>query len=171
MRTFIILLLVFTGISCSPVRVVSTETFAEDLSRYKTYNYYQPTTSPGVYDDVLLAAIDKQLEERGFTKSDNPDLKINIGKSFTNVAQTRETDYRDIRYSGERNYQWESDEVIVNEYKEGTVVLDIVETSSGNLVWQGIAASILEGELNKKNTKMAARIDAAIEKLFRRFPG
>ena len=87
------------------------------------------------------------------------------------MAQTRETDYRDIRYSGERNYQWESDEVIVNEYKEGTVVLDIVETSSGNLVWQGIAASILEGELNKKNTKMAARIDAAIEKLFRRFPG
>ena len=97
-------------------------------------------------------------------------MKINIGRSITDVAHTRETDYRDIRYSGQRNYQWESDEVVVNEYKEGTVVLDCVDTSNGTLVWQGIAASILEGDLDKRNDKMAGRIDAAMEKLFKRFP-
>ena len=150
---------------CMPVRVVSTDAKVDDFSNYRTYGFYQ-VEQEGPYLDVLKSAISEQLNRKGYESAPNPDLMINIGSSVEEKVQTRETDYRDIAYMGQRNYSWQSEEVIVNQYKEGTVVLDFVDVSSNQMVWQGVAAGTISG----KETEMVKRIDKAMEMLFESFP-
>lgn len=152
--------------SCAPVRIVSTQSNVEDFSAYETYNYFPPDGTTGPYYNELIASIDRELAAKGMVKSDNPSLRINIGTSIKDVSQSRETDYRDIRYTGQRNYQWESEELVVYEYREGSAVLDFVDEATGKLLWQGIAA----GTLDSKEDRVISRIDKAMAKLFSQFP-
>ncbi len=171
MKSFLLFgLSIFLCLGCSTVKVGSTVALTDDFSMYKTYNFYEPEATTGPYYNDLVASIEKQLNARGMTKSTSPDLMINIGTSVKDVTQTRDTDYRDIQYSGQRTYNWESQEVVVNEYKEGTVILDFVDTSSGQMVWQGSASSMLDNSQLKKKEKMVERIDATIAKLFTQIP-
>ncbi len=153
-------------LACTPVRVISTEIIADDFENYKTFNFYEVEQPTSIYLDDLKKAIIDQLSSKGYAISDNPDLMINIGSTIEEKVQTRETDYRDISYMGQRNYSWQSEEVVVNKYKEGTVVLDFVDTQTDELVWQGIAAGTISG----KKSEMISRINKGVEMLFEEFP-
>ncbi|MCA6074567.1 DUF4136 domain-containing protein [Fulvivirga sedimenti] len=163
---FIILAIAGFMLACTPVRVVSTEIIEKDFEGYKTFNFYEVQNSTSPYLNDLKKAVVSQLETKGYALSDNPDLMINIGSTVEEKVQTRETDYRDIAYMGQRNYSWQSEEVVVNQYKEGTVVLDFVDTKTDNLVWQGVAAGTISG----KESEMIKRINKGVEMLFRDFP-
>ncbi len=95
-------------------------------------------------------------------------LRLNIGIVVNEEVQTHETDIRTdgMRYMGQRNYHWESKEVVVDRYKEGTAKIDLVD-SLGNIgVWSGtVARTITE---NKSKTE--ERINKAISILFKKFP-
>ncbi len=167
----IVLCVLICGVTaCTPVRIVSTETNPEsDFSIYQTYNFYTDdarlASNPNLR--VLMDAISREMNQRGFTLDDSPDLMINIAVDKEEKVQTRETDFRDAPvYMGTRNYSWQSEEIVVREYEEGTVKLDLVDTDQGALVWQGIAAGTVDGN----QAKMKSRIDKAIDLLFRNFP-
>ena len=167
-RQSILILIVLVAYACTPVRVVSTEQVAENFSEYKTFDFYQITNGEGPYTADLKNAIVRELEKKGYTRDQqSPDLRINIGTTVEDKVQTRETDYRDIAYMGQRNYSWQSEEVVVNEYKEGTVVIDFVDSGEDKLVWQGVAAGTISGN----ESEMIKRIDKAMEMLFDKFPG
>lgn len=156
--------------SCTPVRVVSTDTSPDmDFSSYETFGFVEadPEMAMTPNLDYLKDAIAGQLNRRGLTQSENPDILINIATDVESKVQTRETDIRDApRYMGTRNYSWQSEEIVVNEYEEGTVKIDVVDAGSNQMVWQGIAA----GTLTTNREKMQNRIDKAMEALFNEFP-
>lgn len=146
-----------------------------DFSKFKTFNVndldiknvseFEPKKE-GI--NILIEEINNQMISRGYEKvNENPDLIINIGIVITNEEQTRETDLRDAPiYIGQRNYHWESEEVIVRKYIEGTATLDIVSSKDNELIWQAISSAILE----KKQEKNKKKIVKAVKKLFKRFP-
>jgi hypothetical protein len=161
--------LVFKG--CTPVRVVSSNLKpGTTIKSYQTYNYmdisfkneaFTELNSEGI--QILKTAIDQQMQERGFTKTQNPDLWLNIGIVIEDKVQTRQTNIRDAPlYIGQRNYSWRSKEVEVNRYKLGTVTLDLVDQQKNEQIWEGV----VQGTISNKSEKMKKRVNKGIDKLF-----
>ena len=172
--TGIIALSVFSG--CSSLRIVRAATDSSaDFQTYRTFQFLDvdfANERKFVLSDKVLAALKKyvelELNKQGITKSNNPDLYINIGVTVDTVQTTRETDYRDARtgYIGQRNYSWKSEEVVVGEYQEGTVVVEVLERSSNKQVWECAVARTIKGN----GEKLEERIQEAIELAFTRYP-
>ncbi len=146
-----------------------------DVTQYKTFQIEKvdvesfPEFKPreeGLSE--LLAAISGQMESRGYQQVESGgDLYLNLGVNITEEVQTRETDIRDApRYMGQRNYHWESEEVVVREYTAGTVTLDLVDTKKNEMIWQSVAI----GTLTPNPKKAKKRIQKAAKKLFQKYP-
>ncbi|WP_010521623.1 DUF4136 domain-containing protein [Aquimarina agarivorans] len=80
MKRLVYFMVVLLSISCTGPRVVYDYDTKTTFSAYKTYNYY-PDLKTGLSDldtKRLLDATDKALKEKGFTKSDTPQLYVNF---------------------------------------------------------------------------------------------
>lgn len=177
MRYFLLIAIpyLFTFFSCSPVRVVSTEAKEDvDFASYSTFNFMDISMKNDSLDlasipevDRLKEAITSQMEALGYTQSQNPDLWVNIGLMVEEKVQTRETNIRDAPiYIGQRRYHWESEEVVVDEYEQGTVSIDIIDAQANERIWEGVAA----GTITDNEARMENRINEAMEILFNRYP-
>jgi hypothetical protein len=167
---FLVFLLLFS--SCSTVSVLSLQE-AEDfeLDTYQTFNFYDVSPEEEILSeryrqsmDYLKESIAQQLYEKGLVKvNEDADLKVNIGIVVDEQVQTRQTDIREAPiYIGQRRYRWESKEVEVGRYQEGTVTVDLVDNQRNRLVWQGT----VEGVIPENQRKLNQQIDQATEKLF-----
>ena len=84
MKIFKLVVLLFLGImfSCSTVRVVSDYDTKIDFSTYKTFAFYKKGIDKASVSDLdkkrIMRAIEGELVEKGFSKSENPDLLISI---------------------------------------------------------------------------------------------
>jgi len=162
-------------IACSPVRKVATYQKQDaNWTPYETFNYLDisfpaATDFPGSEREikVLKAAISREMGLRGFLKTKSPHLLINIGITIRDRKTTRETTIRDAPiYIGQRNYQWESEEIVVEEYQEGMVTIDMIDAKTDQLIWQ----SVIAGILTANDKKMDDRIMKGIEIAFEDFP-
>lgn len=175
MKTWPVAFLITMFVGCSPVRIVGTKQ-TEDfrLSSYKTFGYYNVDVSGEevpMFDQrvqLIKDEISRRLTSVGLAETtSDPDLLVNIGIVVEEKIQTRETNYMDApRYMGQRNYHWESQDVEVNRYHEGTVTIDFVDAAKSSLVWQGVTSSVMARRIeeSKKNVARGA------EKLFETIP-
>ena len=91
-------------------------------------------------------------------------MKVNLTSIVDEKIQTRQTDFRTDgapRYMGQRRFSWKSEDVEVGRYKQGTLLLDLVDTKSNMIVWR----SGVEGVLPKKEKQLKTEIVAEIDKL------
>ena len=80
MKNLFSLFIIAICVACSGPKVVYDYDTQKDFSKYTTYNYY-PELNTGLSDldqKRLLAATDKSLAEKGFKKSDTPQIHINF---------------------------------------------------------------------------------------------
>ena len=162
--------------SCAPVRVVEYQKNpSADLSSYKTFGFYNLEKEGLIGEnfesnlEVLKNSIRNELSLRGYEESKvDAELLINIGVIVKEEVQTRQTDFQTdaYKYSGQRNYYWESKEVEINRYKEGTVRLEFVDAKQNTRVWFAAAA----GTVTEKKEEVEKRISEAMKKLFTYFP-
>ena len=94
----------------------------------------------------------------------NPDLAVNIGVVVEEEVQTRESDISEMRYLGQRQYHWEREDVVVGVYKVGTVSVEIVDTKTNRVVWQGSDANVI-----RKQKGIQKKIDKGVARIFRKF--
>lgn len=177
-KTLVFLAIAFL-VSCgSSSNVIKSETVSGvDFSKYNTYDFYEVQASGDTIAarfgnglSLIKAAINKEMQKRGLTQSQTiPDLKINLGIAVSEKAQTRETDWRTdgrMTYTGQRNYSWKSEEVVVGYYREGTLDLHLVDRVTNSLVWEGMAKDIIP----EKSKNMTETINIGVENLFKNFP-
>jgi hypothetical protein len=79
----VLLLVLLTGACSSGLTVRSDEDPSADFSQYRTYNFFDPMGIEGGYNSPVFgehfrAAISREMGNRGYRKSDNPDLIINV---------------------------------------------------------------------------------------------
>lgn len=175
-KTVIVFLLLIAPVFAQSQILVSYNKADDvDFSKFKTFQVYDfevkniPEFEPKKEGlNLLIAEINKQMSFRGYQKvAKNPDLMINIGVNITAEVQTRETNFRDAPiYMGQRNYHWESEEIVVRNYIEGTVTLDIVDNRKNEMIWQAVS----QGTVSKKREKNKKKIVKAVQKLFKKFP-
>ena len=161
---------------CSGIKISGISKTPEfSISKYKSFGFHEleaggsglaANIQPNV--DLLKAAIVKEMQAKGVTRTQSsPDLICNIGVVVEEKEQTRETSLtnpgdRQMTYMGSRNYSWESQEVVVGTYREGSVKVDLIDKNTMKLVWTGTAESVLPS----KAKNVPATIDEAMQKLF-----
>lgn len=173
---FLCLFLLITA--CSPsyklLKVKKEDSFK--LSDFPTYGFYDieakgDTVSQNFEKNVniIKEAIAKNLQARGLDEARDPSLKINIALNVQEQLQTRQTDFRTDglpRYMGQRRYSWKSEEVVTGKYREGTIVIDLVDAANNRMVWQGGASGIIP----EKTKSFAQDINQVVSEIIAKIP-
>ena len=147
-----------------------------NFSSYKTYDWIpQQATATGnaqqaeisntLLDKRIKEAVNLQLSREGVTRSSNsPDLLVAYHAGIENKV-----DVTDWGYSyGSYYYGYPRRDVTVYQYQKGTLIVDLIEASSQELVWRGSAqATLLD---NPTPEKVAERINSAVGKMFNKYP-
>jgi hypothetical protein len=166
------LFLLFVFASCSSVRVYSDYDKTANFSQYKTYAYQKNGIDKAEISDLdkkrILKAIDQQMALKGFTKSDTPDLLVNI---FTKEREQVDVNQFSAGWGygwgfGWNPFFWGGNNTTVNRYTEGTLFIDLIDASKKELIWQG------EGQatLTKNPEKKDAMINEFVAEILQQYP-
>ncbi len=117
------------------------------------------------FQDRLRNAVERQMARNGYARSTlagEPDLLLRYHVNFSKTVEVTGgarlgSCYRDC---GPDAYA----------YEQGTLVVDAVDARTAKTVWRGWVRDDMEGVIDRQDL-MEAEVDAAIAKVFERFPG
>lgn len=136
-----------------------------NFSQYKTYSWSSVKTKDPLLVDRIKGAVNSALAAKGLTQVDSGgDLTINA-MEITENQQTLNTFYN----GGFGGWRWGGfgDATTTTEtYKVGTLVVDLFDTQSKDLVFRGSSTDTLSNN-SGKNIK---NLNKGVEKIFKHFP-
>jgi len=152
---FLSILMTFLLASCSSVRVNTDYDKNVDFSSYKTYAFYKTGIDKVEISDLdkkrILRSIDEEMTAKGFTKSENPDLLININtKAEKNINVNQFYAGYGYGWGFGWNPYWGGN-YSVNTNTEGTLIIDLIDAKKKELIWQGEGVGYLTQNTNKKD--------------------
>jgi hypothetical protein len=123
-----------------------------NFGAYQTYNFMEdagPDTGDyqSFFTRYMIDAITIEMEKRGYTKSDNPDLLVNFNANLQDKTKVTQTSapmnsgyygYRGGHYSGWGVGYGYATETHVSQYTEGTFNIDLVDNAKRQLVWEAV---------------------------------
>jgi hypothetical protein len=150
-----------------------------DFGKYRTYGFVaksgtDSTDFKSLATQMLQNAAAREMESRGYTRSDTPDLVINFkGKleDKTDVESVPAPYYGPgwgyggwygAPYGG-----WGGSEVTTRHYKVGTLVMDVVDREKRQVVFQGGVEGVVTKEMQQNRE---AAINAAVAHIFSKYP-
>lgn len=170
-----VLAIVFLS-SCNAVRVLSDYDQKANFSAYKSYAFYKTGIDKAQISDLdkkrILRAIESEMSSRGFVKSESPDILINI---FTKEQERVDVYNNNFGWGGMRGYGWGpgfgwgwGGGSTVSTSTEGSLYIDLIDTKSKQLVWQGKGEGTLA---NTKNIqKKEQRIKEFVSQIMKQYP-
>lgn len=174
MRNIVLLIAATTMlIGCSSVRVAQDYAVGTNFNTYRTYGYYKKGIDEADINELdkkrILRAIDKEMQAAGFTKSEQPDLMVNI---FTK-SQQRVYVYNNWGWNAGWGWGWGGfgwggpmgNQVSTR--NEGVLHVDLIDTKRKELIWQGIGTAVMQF---KDPIKKTERINEMVHKIMRQFP-
>ena len=184
LKIFTVLISTMLITACgSTTKIHSDYDHSIDFSQYKTFAYYSPMGIENPNYSSLLGqmfrdAIDAQMLPRGYVKSNNPDILINVSARLEDKTQVRTTTdpmmygggyygYRGGMYDPWGGYGYGTS-THVSQYTEGTVNVDMVDVKQKRMIWEGIAI----GRVNEKEKKDELRQDimTGVAEMFEGYP-
>ena len=154
---FLPLLLIVVLTSCSSAIKVNYDYDKKaTFEQYKTFAFHQKGVSQLKISDLdkrrILSAIEEQMLTKGFTKSETPDLLINI---FTEEHETVDvTSFNNnwgYGWGWGWNPYWGGTNTTVTKSVEGTLFIDFIDAQKKELVWQGQGSGALTQKTNEKD--------------------
>lgn len=158
--------------SCATISVSSDYDKNIDYSRYKTFGFYKPGVDKVEISDLdkkrILRAIENQLVAKGFTKSENPDILVNI---FTKTREQINVNQFNAGWGygwgfGWNPWLWGGNQTSVSRSTEGTLFIDLIDAQKKELVWQGEG----QGELTRNSNKKEENINKFVAKVLEQYP-
>jgi len=168
---FLVLLTVTTA-GCATMTVGYHTASGANLERYQTWDWGPadalPISDPRLADnaffkDHLEGAVEKRLASLGFIRAPVgllPDLLIHYHTSINQRFLINETAANCA--TGDCQPQ-------TIEYEQGTLVLDVVDTSMNRLVWRGWAQNSIKQPLGNE-ARLERQINEAVARVFAHFP-
>jgi len=154
-----------------------------DFTKLKTYSwlpdskkrYADIRLNSDIFKKRIYNTVNKALAARGYKEvTDNPDFTIGYHVVIENKTSVNTmNDY--YGYSGYGRgwnnypgYNMHSTQTSVYHYEEGSLILDIVDTKSKQLIWRGSA----QAEISKSRTakQRDELVQKAVDKLFSQLP-
>lgn len=134
------------------------------FSTLKTYSWSAVHTTNSIWDARVKAAIDQQLAAKGWTEVPTGGAVALVAVEKISMLQQIDTMYDG--FGGRRWGGMGDSTTSVDDYKVGTLIVSMFESSSRQLIWRGASSRDLAGN-PEKNTK---KLDSDIQKLFKEFP-
>jgi hypothetical protein len=150
-----------------------------DFGKYRTYGFVaqvgaDSTEFKSLAQQTLQAAAARQMELRGYTRSDTPDLVINFTGKIEEKADVESVPapyygpgwgyggWYGAPYGG-----WGGTQVTTRRYNVGTLVMDIVDREKRQAVFQSSVSDVVTKEM--MNNREAA-MNGAVTRLFAAYP-
>ncbi|HET8754137.1 MAG TPA: DUF4136 domain-containing protein [Salinimicrobium sp.] len=166
----ILLLFVLVLSSCDSVRVASDYDPQVNFNQYQTFAFFKPGIDKAEISDLdkkrILRAIEAEMLQKGFTKSENPDLLVSI---FTKTKENINIYANNYGYGygwGWSPYYWGSGYNTVNSTTEGTLYIDLIDADEKELVWQGMGTAALATDVERKQE----RINEIVQEIMEKYP-
>lgn len=177
-RNFSLSVLLVALASCaSSPKIDSLYDKDADFSRFETFSFATTRSETSakyssLLDKFMKAAITGEMTARGYKKADTPDLLINFhisSKEKTEVYNVPPSPsyYRYRYYYGYGAWPYYTTETRVKQYTEGTVNIDLVDSSKNQLVWEGIAVGRVREDAMEN---LEARVNDVVKLIFQKYP-
>jgi Domain of unknown function (DUF4136) len=161
--------LVFAGMASAQQEKTDYDRSA-NFARYKTYSWEHVATKDPLNVDRIKHAVNAVFAARGWTLVDSsPDVAV-LAMEITRDQQTLNTFYDGFgggwgwrRFGGGG---FGEATTTTDTYKVGTVVVDLFDTKTKQLIWRGAASDTLSNN-SDKNIK---NLNESVDKMFKHFP-
>lgn len=167
-------------VACSPKFKIQTDTPAPgDFEHYSTFKFYNPANIPAAnfsfeeHDQkAIFDALAAEMKLRGYQSRQQADLMIKVQGGTKSTVEIKNQGY--YPYNNNYNSMYYDNGPYGNYYdrprdeskKELTIIIDMIDVSSGKIVWQGVGS----GALGKGNTVTPDQIKSAIAALMDAYP-
>jgi hypothetical protein len=162
--------------ACSSVEVHYDYDVEADFSAFRTYAWIpQPASTGGgaeaarqrntLLDKRVRAAVDAQMATKGFRLDEaNPDVLVVYHTGLADKVEVTDWGYT---YAGSY-WGWAGRDIDVSTYTEGTLIVDLVEAASKELVWRGSAVGTVDPSASPEQRE--ERLNDAVARMFANYP-
>lgn len=170
----VLVLLVLAGFGgcsgCNPTYISHDYDVDTDFSRYRTYSWMpqekmnseKSMHANPLVENRIKRAVAKNMSRKGFTPDAiYPDLLLVFHVGLQDITEISTTGYG-------YGYGFGGGNTRVEQFQEGTFILDMVDSGTRKLVWRGIAEGVLEDNPTAK--KLDKDVNDMIDRLLRKFP-
>ena len=141
-----------------------------NFSQYKTYSWQEIKPANSLWDARIKNAVDAQLAAKGWTQVDSGGDVAVVAMKTSKTQRTLQTFYDGFgggwgwrRFGGGGFGDSTTTE---QDYKVGTLVVDLYDAKTKQLIWRGSA----EDTLSDKASNNEKKLDKGVAKMFKKFP-
>jgi hypothetical protein len=139
-----------------------------NFSQYKTYSWQEIKPANSLWDARIKDAVDAKLAAKGWSQvATGGDLAV-VAIATSHTEKTLRTFYDGMGGGWRwRGFGGMGEATTTEEdYKEGTLVVDLYDAKTKQLIWRGSAEDTVSNnaEKNEKN------LDKGVAKMFKKFP-
>jgi hypothetical protein len=162
-------------VGCSSLSYYSDYDKQADFSVYRSFTWiggnFEPaeggalaSSGAAMIETQVRRAVESNLAAMGFTirNEGESDMLIAYYAGAKDQVDTSPTDY------GYAYGRWAYSDVQVKSYREGTLIIDLIDAERNELVWRGWATGTIQDNLNAE--QRAKRIDDAVAKIMENYP-
>jgi hypothetical protein len=182
-QIFVILLFLASFAGCASSGTLRSDyDRSADFGAYKTWNFFEDAGPDyegyeSLFTQYMLEAITIEMENRGYVKSDNPDLLVNFNAFVQDKTKVRTTPatpppmggyygYRGGYYGAWGGYGYGT-ETHVSQYTEGTFNIDIVDANKGQLVWEAVGVGRITDDTRQN---LRQKVMEGVPRFFELYP-
>ncbi len=141
-----------------------------NFSQYKTYSWQTIKDPNPLWDARIKNAVDAQLAAKGWTQVDSGGDVALVAIETTKTEKTLQTFYNGFGggwgWRGFGGMGMGQATTTEQDYKEGTLLIDMYDAKTKQLIWRGSA----EDTLSNKAAKNEKNLDKGVAKMFKKFP-
>ena len=158
---------VLVSAGCSSISVNHDYDPQVNFSQYRTFSWL-PIPAKATTNQLVVGrikdAVTRQLEAKGILLvSQNANFLI----AMHGTTQEK-LDIQDWGYSSPRAAYWGQRDISVQQYTEGTLIVDFIDAQSKQMFWRGVAKGAVDpGASPEKRSK---RINEGVAKLLEKYP-
>lgn len=137
-----------------------------NFSQYHTYYWAKVQTEDPLWQQRIQEAVDKDLQAKGWQKVDSGGDVAVTAVGATHNQQEYQTFYNNMGPGWFWGGFGTEAQTTVQNYKVGTLVVDLYDAHNKHLIWRGVASDTL----SEKPEKNEHKLDKAVDKMFDHFP-
>lgn len=137
-----------------------------NFAQYKTYSWERVQTQDPLWVDRIKSAVDADLAAKSWTEvASGGDIAI-VANEVTQNHRTLNTFYDGFGGGWRWGGGFGDATTTVDNYKVGTLVVDLFDANTKKLIWRGSASDTL----SDKSDKNIKNLDKGVQKMFEHFP-
>ena len=137
-----------------------------DFSQYKTYSWEKVQTQDALWVDRIKEAVNAALTAKGWTLVESGGNVAIVAIEMTHNQRTLNTFYDGFGGGWRWGGGFGNATTTVDNYKVGTLVVDLFDANTKKLIWRGSSSDTL----SDKSDKNIKTLDKGVQKMFDHFP-